>query len=159
MPEVKGFSQNQWIIAAFLFFLSFGVIVAMNAAREATKGIPVIGPFFDISSPLPWESSPMFFVMPIVAFFLIFFLVDWVNKYFETSYALHPIFPALFFGLGLLAFYVALFWYNANFSQLAGIDTVEVDFWGKIRNNAYFLFIWGGVFGWIARFASEKIKL
>ncbi len=159
MPKVEQFSNNQWIVVAFLFFLSFGLLIAMGAARSVLSSIPFVGLVLNIPTPVPWETSPMFFVMPIAAFFLLFFLVDWINTHFNTTHAMHPLFPVLFFALGLIAFYVALFWYNSNFVLLGDPNALNFDFWEKLRSNAFSLFLWGGVFGWIARYAVEKIKL
>ncbi len=198
------FSTNQLIIIAFLFVLSFGLLVAMNAAMNAAGSaissmpilnlfMPILNLFFTAQSPVPLDGSPvspMFFLMPIVSFFFIFFIVDWVNSYFKTRLALHPLFILLFFFLCFFAFYVALFWYNTNYADLAGQkllvcvsdniggpfstcndiinslieqgklnEFLVVDFWERLHGNAFMLFIWGGVFGWITRFAIEKIKL
>ena len=156
MPELEEFSVNQWIIVAFLFAISFGLLIALNAANQAVRDLPFIGLILNIPSAL---NSPMFTALPIVAFFFLFFIVDWINKYFETTQALHPLFVVLFFGVALFAFYVALFWYMSNFKALGDENALNFDFWARLQGNAFMLFIWGGTLGWITRFAVEKLKL
>ena len=157
--ENRGFSANQSIVVAFMLFLSFGLLVAMNAAQTAIRKLPVLNLFFTVPSPLPTESSPMFFAMFVTSFFFLFFIVDWINSHFNTAYALHPMFPLLFFALGLFAYYVALFWYMSNFTVLSGESQVRFDYWTKLHESAFMLFVWGGVFGWITRFVVGKIRL
>jgi len=105
--------------------------------------------------------SPMFLAMPFVGFFAIFMLVDWVNKYFDTKLASHPVFPAIFMVVGLAAYYTALYWYFSNFALLQGFEMSPeaIDFWGKFHGSAFMVFLWGGVFGWIARFVVERLDL
>jgi quinol-cytochrome oxidoreductase complex cytochrome b subunit len=156
MPEKK-LSMNQVIIAAFILGLTYGILFALQAARAIVAEWPIIGPYLSI----PAFESPMFFAMPFFAFFAVFFLVDWVNKSSKRKIALTPIFPVVFFILALAAYHVALYWYIANFAALQGTELIlgEIDFAGRLAGSAYMPFIWGGVFGWIARFAVEKLKI
>ncbi len=152
----KQLSTNQIIIAAFILVLSFGILFALQAARPIVSTWPVVGPFLSI----PEFDSYMFFAMPFFAFFAVFFLADWVSK---TSKSPIPflIFPVVFFVLALAAYNVALYWYIANFAQLQGTELVleEIDFAGRLAGSAFMPFVWGGLFGWIARFAVEKLKI
>ncbi len=189
--EEKGagpaFSTNQWIVVGFLFVLFFVLLKVLNVLRDAASSIPVLNLFFLIPDPF---QSPMFFAMPIVSFFIIFFIIDWANRYFATKHALHPAFILLFFFLSFFAFYVALFWYHTDFTRDSNVKLlicvsdeiggpfgkcsdianalikegtfnqyIFINFWERLHANAFMLFIWGGVFGWITRFAVEKIKL
>ncbi len=194
----KKFSTNQKIIVGALFILFFMLLVAMNAARSSIASVPVLNLFLTVPSPMPFPipdilpnaASPMFFAMPIVSFFFVFLLADWINSYFKTSLALHPLFVLLYFFLGFAAFLVALFWYNSNYALLGNQklivclsdnlggafgtcsdlinsiieagkinEYIVVDYWQKLHGNAFMLFIWGGTFGWITRYAVEKLKL
>lgn len=155
---VESLSTNKLVVAGFVCLMSYAVLFALNAARSQIGGFPEFFPIFTVPSIL---ESPMFLVMPFFAFFAVFFLVDWINREFKTRLALHPIFLAIFFAISMAAYYIALYWYVANFASLQNIPmTLEmVDFWGKLNNSAFILFIWGGLFGWIARYAVEKINL
>ncbi|MBN2067872.1 MAG: hypothetical protein JW744_05375 [Candidatus Diapherotrites archaeon] len=190
MPDGKKFSANQLIVIAALFIMFFVLASALSAGRDIIQNLPFVGLFFSLPSPLPFPlgeilpsaTSPMFFAMFVVSFFIVFSIVDWVNNYFKTGFALHPGFALLYFCLGLLAFAIALAWYNLNYSFLGGqkllicfadCDNVinslieqgtlqqylVVNFWQKLHGSAFMLFIWGGTFGWITRYAIEKIKL
>jgi len=155
MAEEK-VSTNQFVIAVFVLIITYGLLFALNAAHSMVSEIPYLGLIFTI----PAFSSPMFFAMPFFSFFAMFFLVDWVNKQFETKNGLSPLFPVVYFVLALFAYYVALYWYMANFAMLGNVEmTLEmVEFWPKLHGSAFMPFLWGGVFGWIARYAVEKIK-
>ncbi|MCX6799140.1 MAG: hypothetical protein NTW59_03530 [Candidatus Diapherotrites archaeon] len=156
MAKEAGFPPNKVIIAVFLFALFYFVLYAWSSARD-TIGNSLLGGLWVFA--LPDFISPMYFILPAVAFCIMFLLVDWVNGQFETKLALSPLFPAIFFFLSLAAFYIALFWYYSNFAQLAGQKEVVFDFAAQLRQSAFLLFMWGGVFGWVTRFAVEKINL
>jgi len=152
----KQLSTNQIIIAGFILILTFGVLIGLQAARPILSEIPVLGPFLSI----PEFDSYMFFAMPFFAFFAVFFVSDWVNR---TSKSPLPflIFPVVFVVLALAAYNVALYWYIANFAQLQGTELIleDIDFAGRLAGSAFMPFVWGGLFGWIARFAVEKLKI
>ena len=120
VKEEKGagpvFSTNQWIIVGFLFVLFFVLLKVLNVLRDAASSVPVLNLFFVIPDPF---QSPMFFVMLVVGFFFVFFAVDWINSNLKTRWVLHPVFVLLFFFLCLMAFYIALFWYNSNYAVLS----------------------------------------
>ncbi len=154
----KGLSTNKLVVAGFACLMSYAVLFALNAARSQIGGFPEFFPIFTVPSIL---ESPMFLVMPFFAFFAVFFLLDWANEEFKTGFALSPFFAIVFFAVSLAAYYIALYWYMANFASLQNIPmSLEmVDFWGKLNNSAFMLFVWGGLFGWIARYSVEKINL
>jgi hypothetical protein len=157
MTQKPVFGANKMILGGFLFALSYFVVYALSLGSGWIGKTPFLGDLQVLT--LPDYSSLMFYLLPAVGFFIIFFLVDWANEYFETKQALSPLFPVLFFVFSLAAFYVALFWYYANFAQLAGLKDVQFDYWAQLKQNAFLLFVWGGIFGWTARLALEKIKL
>jgi len=150
-------STNQVIISVFMLGLTYGVLFALQAARDIVADLPFAGPLLSI----PGFESPMFFAMPFFAFFAVFFLVDWVNKSSKIKVGLTPIFPVAFFIASLAAYHVALYWYFANFAALQGTELVleDIDFAGRLAGSAFMSFIWGGIFGWIARFAVAKLKI
>lgn len=156
--EKEGLSANQLVLGAFICLLSYIVLYFLSATRDAIGGQPNFFPIFSIPS---LTTSPMFLAMPAMAFFMMFFIIGWINDYFETRHALHPLFPILFLALSLTAYFVALYWYLKNGAILQGVELTfdKVDFWGHLTGSAFILFIWGGIFGWTARYTVEKIKI
>jgi len=158
MGEEK-LSQNQYVIAVVLFVFSYFLLYLIGVAKNVITNIPVI----ELVLTLPdLFQSPMFYLaMPVFGFWAVFFLVDWINDQFETNLGLSPALPIVFFFLALFAYYVALYWYTANFASLSGVELTldQVDFKGKLQSSAYLFFLWAGVFGWISRYAVAKIKL
>ena len=160
--QPKPLDSNKYAIAAFLFILSYGALFALGSAQSFfswATGIPIV----EIFLPLPGFTSLMYFLLPIAGFFFIFFLVEWVNKFFKGRQGFSPLLPALFFILAIIAFYVALFWYIGNYAQLSGrpltIDEANSLFLTRFKSSAYYLLILGGLFGWLSRWLLEKIKL
>ena len=158
--DAKPLSTNKIIVAAVICIAAYAVIMFLGIARAQLSGIPFIGNFLS----LPGFESPMFLVMPFFAFFALFFLIDWTRKGFELKLSFGMLCIAIFVifvMLSLAAYYVALYWYISNFALLQGIEMNPdmVDFWGKLTNSAFMLFIWGGMFGILARYVVEKINL
>jgi len=156
----KPLSTNKIIVAGVICIIAYMVILFLSVARAQLLEIPLIGRFL---SPLGF-GSPMFIVMPFFAFFALFFLIDWIRKGFESKLSFGMLCLAvfvIFVACSLAAYYVALYWYISNFASLQGIEMTPemVDFWGKLTNSAFLLFIWGGMFGIIARYVVEKINL
>ena len=156
----KPLSTNKLIVAGVICVIAYVVILLLSVARAQFLEIPFIGSFF---APLGFE-SPMFWVMPFFAFFALFFLIDWIRKGFESKLSFGMLCLAvfaIFVATSLAAYYVALYWYISNFASLQGVAMTPemVDFWGKLSNSAFLLFIWGGMFGIIARYVVEKINL
>lgn len=155
MQETR-LSANQIVISVFILALTYGVLIGLQAARAIVSEIPLVGQFLSI----PGFESPMFWAMPFFAFFAVFFLSDWVKANSKNRLAFLA-FPVVFFIAAVLAYDVALYWYLANIVSLQGQELVlgEIDFAARLANSAFMPFIWGGVFGWIARFAVEKLKI
>ena len=156
----KPLSTNKFIVASVICIMAYAIIMLLGVVKPQLSGIPFIGSFLS----LPAFESPMFWVMPFFAFFAVFFLIDWIRKGFELKLSFEMLCFAvfvIFVALSLAAYYVALYWYISNFALLQGIAMTPqmVDFWGKLTNSAFMLFIWGGMFGIIARYIVEKINL
>jgi len=163
-------SSNKLVVATFLCGMFYAVLFALHAAEGILDSMLASSLEFEFGWLYNWVfrlllvpgfESPMYWAMPFFGFFAVFMLVDWVNGYFSTKLALSPVFPLAFFLLALSAYYVSLYWYVANFASLQGIEMSLdlVDFWGRLRISSYMLFLWSGVFGWIARYVVEKIKI
>ncbi len=173
--EQQALSTNKLVIAGFICLIAYALLFALSAANASITATisflasisPLISPvtsFFRIFSVISPLDSPMFFIMPLFAFFTLFFMIDWIKQGFELKLPFGWICLAIFavfFALSLSAYYVALYWYLSNFAQLGGVALTPdmVDFWGKLTNSAFLLFIWGGIFGIIARYAVEKINI
>lgn len=161
--ESSGLDVNNYVIAAFFFVFSYGILFAFGVAHSAigpiVSGIPVINIFL----PLPELNSPMYLLMPVAGFFLMFFLIDWTNKFFNSRQGFSPLLPVLFFMLSLLAFYIAIFWYIGNYAQLSGsalkIEDANNLFATRLKESAYYIFVLSALLGWVSRFALDKIKL
>ena len=148
---------NPLVLGALLFIIFYALLYAASVFLQGMAGafgnIPVIGWFL----PFPGWISPMFFVMPLAGYFIIYLLVDWVNEYFKTQQALSVVFPVVFFVAAIFAYYIALTWYAAYVAGLTGRQP-DFDLWNYLRNSAYYLFVLGGLLGWLARYIVEKAK-
>jgi len=159
--EQQALSANKLVIACFACLISYAILFALYSARATISPATAFFPIFSIPSLI---DSPMFFIMPLFAFFALFFMIDWVKQGLEIKLPFGWLCLAtfaVFFVLALSAYYIALYWYLANFAQLSEVELTPdmVDFWGKLTNSAFMLFIWGGIFGIITRYAVEKIKI
>ncbi len=155
--DSKGSGLNKSVVLFVLFLFSYGVLFALSAVRDAVESavgkIPVLNWFL----PFPPFDSPMYFLLPVVGFFFIYFIVDWVNEYYETRFALSPWFLLLFVAVALVAFYISLFWLFAEYARYQGKAFPEFDFWGELKGSAYYLFVFAGVLGWVSKKIIEKI--
>ncbi len=161
----------------FLFVLSYIILYFLP---EITKALNPDVALHDWGFTLnPSMLDYTFFLMPFIGFFFIYFLIDWVNEFFETNFASSVYFPLLFVVLCFLAFYVQLFWYYSNIVSLAvaqgqnlildislnptcqsiielidpatGLRAYRICFWNVLRADAFFVFIFSGLAGWISR--------
>jgi hypothetical protein len=159
--EAKALSTNKLIIACFACLVSFAVLFALSAAKAPISAATQFFPILALPSPL---ESPMFLLMPLFAFFALFFIAGQARQSIEAKIPFGWLclgVAAIFVVLALSAFYVALYWYVASYAQLGGVEMTPdlVDFWGRLTNNAFLLFLWGGIFGIISRYAVEKINI
>ncbi len=105
-----------------------------------------------------------FFLMPFVGFFFIYFLIDWINDYFKSDFGYSVFFPLLFVVLSFMAFYVQLYWYFSNLASLAAsqgriINPGDLfDFWSVLRNDAFLVFIFSGLTGWISYKVMQRVS-
>ena len=164
-------STNKLVIAGVLSILSLIILFALNSSGTIITNLLIVVRELPLSWAFGWIlefmvvprllQSPMFYALPFFGFFALFFIVDWVNKEFDTKLALNPAFPALFFFISLAAYYLALYWYVSNFVELQGLQMSldMVGFWGKLQASAFILFVWGGLFGWIARYVVERLNI
>ena len=114
----KKLTTNQIIVTAFLFIVFYSLLFILSSASKQISSIVSDIPILNLVAVLPEFESPMFWLMPVVGFFVIFLLVDWVNQYFETEKALSVWFPLLLVMIGFLAFSVSLYFYYGNFAAM-----------------------------------------
>lgn len=173
-PEAKQklpvqMDSTKYILSIVLFAFSYAIIFFIGSAREqigpAVKGIPVLEQLlplpmvWDIPTNPLWQISMMHLLLPLIGFWMIFFLVDWMEKFFEEKYAKSIAFPIAFFLVSLAALYVAVYWMAIESSVLRGLTEVSFDFWTELQQSAFYLFVIGGLFGWLSRVIVEKIKI
>lgn len=162
-PVSSSLNANKYVIAIFLFVLSYGILFALASANKTIGPMVSELPIANIFLPLPELNSPMYLLMPVAGFFFMFFLVDWANKFFEKKPGFSILLPILFLALAMAAFYIALFWYIGNYAQLAEraitIEEINRLFVGRFKASGYYMFVLSGLLGWVSRTALEKIKL
>ncbi|MDP6671277.1 MAG: hypothetical protein QGI60_05710, partial [archaeon] len=96
-------TANKYVIAVFLFVLSYGVLFAIASANKSIGPMVSDLPIVNLFLPLPELNSPMYLLMPVAGFFFIFFLVDWANKFFEKQPGFSVLLPILLFALAMAA--------------------------------------------------------
>ncbi len=108
----------------------------------------------------------MFFLLPIVGFFSGYFLVEWVNKYYETNFGSTIGFPILVLALAIPAYYVQLQWYFNNIINLtdayikvalyigaqpaADPGVMFIDFSQMLLDSVFLPFTLAIILGWVA---------
>lgn len=176
---------NKLLVLAFLFVISYAFLYIVSTFSEPISSfitavdtwvekIPIINSImFLVKSilPLPAFSSPMFYLLPVVGFFTIYLLVDWINEQFKTKVASSVWLPLLFFVLCIVAFYIASYWYYCNAYSMSSSppaacsadgskftsEMLSTNFSKLFRESAFDLFMWAGILGWLARFAIKEL--
>ncbi|MFH1256126.1 MAG: hypothetical protein V1494_02430 [Candidatus Diapherotrites archaeon] len=98
----------------------------------------------------------MFFLIPISGFFFMYFLLDWVNEYFETKAAYSIWMPLLLILISVIAYYFAISCYISNAAQLSGQKVgyclyFDFDFLPMLLDSAFLVFVLAAVCGWASR--------
>ncbi|MFH1544738.1 MAG: hypothetical protein ABIE23_01425 [archaeon] len=132
------------------------------------------------------QANYLFFLIPFPAFFFMYLIIDWVNEYFETNLAHNPVFPLLFVILCFAAFYVQIGWYYGNLAVLSSnsqtmvsaavsldpacsgstqfltVDSthqvISICYWNNLIENAFLVFVFAGIAGWLSFMITEKWK-
>ena len=147
---------NPLILAALLFIIFYWIMYMLSALMKDSKAFDNI-PILNLILPFPSWISPTYYILPAIGFFFIYMIVDWVNDYFKTGQALSPVFPVLFFVIALFAHYIAVSWFSSYIESVTG-QNPNFDIWSMLKSSAYYLFVIGGIFGWISRYIVEKAK-
>jgi len=114
-----------------------------------------------------------FFLIPIPGFFFLYFLIDWIDKFFETESGHTPVLPLIFVILSFIAFYAQLYFYWGNFASLQGGSTkviiwlfsqptatecagnICLDYFNYLVSSAFLVFVFAGIFGWLSHMIAE----
>ncbi|MFH1240572.1 MAG: hypothetical protein V1672_05145 [Candidatus Diapherotrites archaeon] len=176
---------NKNLVLGFLFAISYVFLYILSLMSEQISGIITIIeswvssiPVLDLIPvliksflPTPAFSSPMYFLLPVVGFFTIYLMIDWINEMFKTETGYKAWLPLVFVIFSMFAFYIALYWYWCNAFSMGVANPVTCSSAGSqktaeflsgnfpqlLRQSAFSLFILAGTLGWLARFAIKEI--
>jgi hypothetical protein len=174
-PEEKGFDPLKMILAFIFFIFSYAVLFFVGSANSqignAVAGIPVLNLVLPIPSVIDPLGNPitqvsmMHLLLPAIGFLIIFFGTDWIGKFFETKHSETIVFPIIFIIFCLGAFFVSLYWMATETAVLNGVPISQVVpdfwnyFWSELKVSAFYLFLLGGLLGWISKIVLEKINI
>lgn len=143
---------NDYLKLIFLFAFFYIVLVLLWKFTD----------FFD------WNNDPMFWIMPIAGFFLVYLVIDYIDNMFDINFSHTIFFPLAFFALCLISFYIVLVWHLGNGLVLQGaplstlFDELNKDWFKRyfeyLRDSAFIIFALSGVFGWLSHVIMEKIS-
>ncbi|MDD5162965.1 MAG: hypothetical protein PHD95_02040 [Candidatus ainarchaeum sp.] len=173
-PE-KGFDPLKMILGIIFFIIAYAVLFFVGSANSqigtAVANIPVLNlvlpipPVIDPPGNLFPQVSMMHLLLPAIGFLIIFFGTDWIGRFFETKHSKTIVFPIIFIIFCLGAFFVSLYWMATETAVLNGVPISQIVpdfwsyFWSELRVSAFYLFLLGGLLGWISKIVLEKIKL
>lgn len=92
----------------FIFIVSYIFLFLLSQLTDIT-GFTKWHASFDV-----FRLDYLFAFMPVAGFFFMFFLIDWIESFFETKFTRTPWFGVFILVLGLIAFYIASFWFFCN---------------------------------------------
>jgi len=172
MPhEKEEHSKNKWIVAVPLFVISYLIVYALSLLSRLLVD-PLQGTVLEQVIPaLKWAEwvSPMYFLMPIVGFFFVYFAVEWAKEHFESGIPESIIFPPLFTVFFIAAFWIAVFFFHLP-NALAGYPVnicfpscfgatggANLDYWHELKHSAFWLFYLAGLLGWASYGLKKKL--
>lgn len=184
----------QFVRVLFLFAVSYLLLYVLMAVSLPAHGLlnslfeglnfilPVFWPFQAlVNTFLPlgqWVNSPMYYLLPIPGFFMMYYLVDWMEDYFKFSDREKKYFPLVFWLLVVVSYFVVLLWYFHNMYQLSlGANPVLVEqevsfwtymfggtlkdgshwvgsqfnYWHYLKDSAFLVFSMAAFLGWVSR--------
>ncbi|MBI4044897.1 MAG: hypothetical protein HY392_04260 [Candidatus Diapherotrites archaeon] len=92
----------------FVFIVSYVFLFVLSSLSDLT-GFRKWGLTTDI-----FRLDYMYALLPVAGFFFMFFLVDWIESFFETRFTRTPWFGVFVLVMGIVAFYIASFWFFCN---------------------------------------------
>ncbi len=104
-------------------------------------------------TPGDFFKSPMYMLLPLVGFFVMFYITEYIMKYIHLKNKY--IFLGIFIVLGIIAYYLAIFFFYWNIITLNNIPAKELFKFvfgntSLILTTAFLEFIVAGAFGIIA---------
>ena len=155
-------NSRDLIKLAFLFILTYLILYFLPAITKAIVPESALHEWGFTLNPSMLDYT--FYLMPLIGFFFIYLLIDWINDFFKTEFASNIYFPLLFVVLSFLAFYVQLYWYYSNLATLAAAQgqtiaaTEFFEYWSVLRDSAFLVFIFSGLGGWISYKVMGKVS-
>lgn len=170
-----------YILIFLLYSFSQNIYDLLTGLIEALSSIvPIFWPLqgiVDLLLPLAVWDSPMYYLLPIPAFFLMYYGTDWIESYFELSEFEKKAFPYVFWIVAIISYYIVLMWYYFNIYQLTlasnailqqeGISFftylyggtirgevfsgLQFDFWQKFTTSPFLVFALASFLGWYMR--------
>ncbi|MDO8634378.1 MAG: hypothetical protein Q7K34_03760 [archaeon] len=92
----------------FVFIVSYVFLFVLSSVNSWT-GFTKWHATLDI-----FRLDYLFALMPVAGFFFMFFLIDWIEAFFETRFTRTPWFAVFVLVMGVVAFYIASFWFFCN---------------------------------------------
>lgn len=155
MSEENKLSKNELAKIAVLFVVSYIAIYLIYLIFPSLLHIGMRSWSFTSI----FQFDVMTWFLPVPGFFLSFLVIDWINKYYETKFALSVAYPVLLFILSAVVYYINIYWYYTNYVSLgAGPGVLNFDFWAKFLDSAFLVFVIAAIFGWLARVIMARTK-
>lgn len=107
-----------------------------------------------------WDST-MFFLPPITGFFFTYFLIDWIDEFFETNIAHQWYFSIIILLAALITEFITLFWFY-NFHpgvERAQQAVITFDLLSQqLKASAFTPFILSCILGWLSHIIIEQTQ-
>jgi hypothetical protein len=137
---------NRAVKVLFLFLLVYAFIYILT----------IYSPLHTIAfSGNIFQTDYLFFSLPIAGYFMMYFAVGWLDSYFGNRFGHSPVVPVALIVLSIPAYFVVLFWYFQNLSQLAGQEYPVFDFWQHFIDSPFIIFVISALGGWLSRIALD----
>lgn len=170
----KSNPRARLILLLILFAFSYALLYAFTFFSFLSN-IPILNLIF----PLGVWDSPMYWLLPIVGFWFVYFGITWFNSEFSSEFASKWIFPIIYFIISLIAFYINLFMYLVgsvsgreiivclfdcdairNSIMQAGNpqNYVVMDYWPTLKTSVFLAFLLAGIFAWLSIFILNKLE-
>lgn len=142
--------SSKMVKLAVLFLVSYFILYLLGLNT----------PMHDIDfSPGLGMLDYMYVLIPLPGFFLMYFMIDWINDFYGSRAGSKPWLPLGLLALSIPAYFVALYFFYGNIALLQGGEaqpTDYFDFWQQFWDSAYLYFILAALFGWVSYQILEK---
>lgn len=168
-------THTKYVIFAVLFLMFYFILYALTFIGKFFADLPILNLFFPLSE---WN-SPMYWLLPIAGFFVIFFLISYIKKEFQTNFSERIFFPIFYFILSIFAFYLNLFFFyilsvpgrkliiclwncQEVINQINASGKAQefflMEFWPQFRTSAFFPFVLAGIFAWVTYYLMKQLQ-